>query len=356
MQRRTTDVKPTFKTEELIAENDGSLWQGLITVGNPTQSFTVSFDTGSADLILPGPDCTTECKGRTKYDPEASSSSVDSGNFDIYGPDGSIRGEVYRDVVTLAGLSVRHYHAFTAYIILTTGFQVKNQTFGAALSYTSTFSSTIFPADGVLGMAFGGVSLFETTPLIQALFEQKEVTAPVFAFKLASDGAELSLGGPNSRLYSGSFTYVSVETEVYILLLGMHLALIVSLVVLEHRPGRRLHQRLCSPRQWAEHDRHRNSFNLGPGRSGPAAIRLDPWEQLDAKLRRQLRLHFPLRVSHDTEPHFRWQGLRNPGNDVQSWYDGRRRAWRLRRGCRRLGSGVVLGRGGCVLAERVYII
>ena len=63
-------------------------------------------------MILPGPDCITECRGRTRYDPEASSSSVDVGTFNIFGPDGEVRGEVYLDDINLAGLSVRRHVYF----------------------------------------------------------------------------------------------------------------------------------------------------------------------------------------------------------------------------------------------------
>ncbi|KIP07064.1 hypothetical protein PHLGIDRAFT_118404 [Phlebiopsis gigantea 11061_1 CR5-6] len=191
LQRRSSTA------EELKVEGGGTLWEGLITVGSPTQTFAVNFDTGRADLILPGPDCTTECRGRTKYDPEGSSSSVDAGNFVFYDQEGAVRGEVYRDEISLAGLSVR------------------NQTFGAALTYTSAFALSVAPADGVLGLAFGSASMFETTPLVQALFARNELAAPVFAFKLTAAGPELSLGGVDSALYTGGFTYAPVTAEPF---------------------------------------------------------------------------------------------------------------------------------------------
>ena len=56
--------------------------------------------------------------------------------------------------------------------------------------------------------------MFKTTPLVQRLFEQKQLAAPVFAFKLTDAGPALSLGGVDSDLYSGTFTYVPVISEV----------------------------------------------------------------------------------------------------------------------------------------------
>jgi cathepsin D len=41
-----------------------------------------------------------------------------------------------------------------------------------------------------------------------------QTTDSIFAFKLSASGAELTIGGAESSLYSGSFTYAKVEKEV----------------------------------------------------------------------------------------------------------------------------------------------
>merc|ERR1719473_2119974 len=49
---------------------------GEIAIGTPRQTFTVIFDTGSGNLILPAADCGSEaCKRHKMYDPKGSSSS-----------------------------------------------------------------------------------------------------------------------------------------------------------------------------------------------------------------------------------------------------------------------------------------
>jgi len=40
------------------------------------------------------------------------------------------------------------------------------------------------------------------------------VTSPVFGIKLASNGSELFLGGTNSKLYTGNFTWVPLTNQV----------------------------------------------------------------------------------------------------------------------------------------------
>jgi cathepsin D len=83
------------------------LWYGEITVGS--QTFTVDFDTGSSDLILPGSNCTEHCTGHTPYIPNSKESVKTSEIFTItYGDGSTIRGNVFTDSVTLGGITASH--------------------------------------------------------------------------------------------------------------------------------------------------------------------------------------------------------------------------------------------------------
>ena len=72
-------------------------------------TFSVDFDTGISDLFLPGPSCTTNCDGHTKYTPSSSSTAVDlKKTFSLeYGDGSTVSGEQYTDTVSIAGLTVR---------------------------------------------------------------------------------------------------------------------------------------------------------------------------------------------------------------------------------------------------------
>jgi cathepsin D len=63
-------------------------------------------------------------------------------------------------------------------------------------------------------MGFKSISAYNANPVFQTLMADGEASDPVFAFKLSSSGAELSVGGTDSSLYSGDFTYAKVEKEV----------------------------------------------------------------------------------------------------------------------------------------------
>jgi Eukaryotic aspartyl protease len=65
-----------------------------------------------------------------------------------------------------------------------------------------------------MGMAFQSISNYNASPLFQTLISEGAVTAPVFGFKLATSGSELVLGGTNSALYTGDFTWVPLTHNV----------------------------------------------------------------------------------------------------------------------------------------------
>ncbi|KAI0042304.1 acid protease [Auriscalpium vulgare] len=209
-QRNTGEVHPlagdlkkrASGSDPLIDGDDDELWYGTISVGTPAKQFTVDFDTGSSDLFLPGSTCGTTCSGHTLYTPSASSTAKDlKKTFTLdYGSSSdssSVSGEEYTDTVTIAGLTA-------------TG-----QTLGSAKTYSESFESEYFPADGLLGMAFESLSDYGANPLFQSLIANGEITNESFGFYFAESGSELYLGGVNSALYTGSFTYAAVTTAAY---------------------------------------------------------------------------------------------------------------------------------------------
>jgi cathepsin D len=191
-----------FKREvahEPLNDESNALWMGKISVGTPPVEYTVDFDTGSSDLFLPGKNCKRTCNGHTRYNTSASCTSTDLRKTFLlqYGDGSSVRGEQFIDTVTIAGLTANH------------------QTLGAASEYSSGFNISNFPADGLMGMGFPSISVFNATPVFQSLIAEGQTDSPVFAMKLTANGSELTLGGLNSDLYKGDVTRVSVSHEGY---------------------------------------------------------------------------------------------------------------------------------------------
>ncbi|KAF9219675.1 acid protease [Gyrodon lividus] len=170
---------------------------GTISIGTPPRNFAVLFDTGSSDVILPGPECDNTCDGHGIYDPEASSTSADLGKpFSINFTGGaSSFGNQYTDNVTIVGLTAT------------------DQTLGAAAHYSEALQSWQFAGDGLLGMASQSISSFDQSPFFQTLVRQDQTVEPVFAFSLAYTAPELYLGGTNPDLYTGDFTWAPVTQQ-----------------------------------------------------------------------------------------------------------------------------------------------
>ncbi|KAF9228884.1 acid protease [Gyrodon lividus] len=175
----------------------GNLWFGAVTVGTPPQIYTVAFDTGSSDFLLPGVDCGASCDGHALYDPASSLTSVNLDEPFVVGyeSDHSAFGHQYKDNVTIVGLTAT------------------DQILNVASHYSEDFQTEWFTADGVMGMAFPSVSRYTQSPVFYTLITQGQTDEPVFAFNFADPQPELYLGGTNPDMYTGDFTYTQV-TEV----------------------------------------------------------------------------------------------------------------------------------------------
>lgn len=153
---------------------------GPIQIGSPGQNAIVCFDTGSSDLWVPGTRC-KKCAGSDRFNPTASSTyqHVADSTFSVQYGSGAVAGEFGVDHVQMGG------------------FVVANTTLGVV--NTEETSMARMQADGLLGMAFDGLSSFTHPPIFELLTQQYPDIEPVFAFYLSPDantpGSELHLGG-----------------------------------------------------------------------------------------------------------------------------------------------------------------
>ncbi|KAH9975412.1 aspartic peptidase domain-containing protein [Lactifluus volemus] len=133
--------------------------------------------------------------GHSLYNTSESSTSQDTKKKFSTQLDGiEISGEEYTDSVTLAG------------------YTVTNQTLGAATHYPPSLQGTTnFPPDGILGMAFPSISVFNSSPVFQTIVSQHKVSDQVFGFFLASPGPELMIGGVNTELFSDPIIWFATE-------------------------------------------------------------------------------------------------------------------------------------------------
>ncbi|TCD70576.1 Type I transmembrane sorting receptor [Steccherinum ochraceum] len=180
------------RQSDTLTDQQEEEWTGPISIGSNNQKFTIDFDTGSSDLWVPNAKSCSTCNGKHTYSSSASSTSkTESGTFKIeYGDGSTVSGPVFQDTVTVAGV------------------KATSQTFSAVTTLSDMFSGD--PADGILGLAFQDISNLNAAPFIQNAFAKKAISSESFAFKLASSGSSLYIGGSDKTKYTGSVEFHKV--------------------------------------------------------------------------------------------------------------------------------------------------
>ncbi|KAJ7064321.1 aspartic peptidase A1, partial [Mycena amicta] len=177
------------------------------------QAFSMAVDTGAADIIVMGKQCTSDgCPSfSTLYDPTASSTSKNASSSGqtntLFFASGSVTGYIFTDVIALDDFS-----ATDAQFLL-----------GTSLSDGISTSTSPLPVSGLLGLAFGGVSGLATTltPFWKTVADSGQMESPeislYFARALATatgqqeaPGGTLTFGGTNTSLYSGDIEFLNL--------------------------------------------------------------------------------------------------------------------------------------------------
>jgi len=158
---------------------------GEIQVGTPAQNFTVVFDTGSGNLIVPGDSCTSEACTQHRHFNHGNSSSVEARNCDgslvksgtadqvtITFGTGSITGQCFSDKVCVANA------CSTANFVAST--DESSQPFAA------------FTFDGVLGLAPDNMAQSDEFSVMNRLSNSGTLKNPMFSVFLSDSDAETS--------------------------------------------------------------------------------------------------------------------------------------------------------------------
>uniref|UniRef100_A0AAQ4PVV0 pepsin A n=1 Tax=Gasterosteus aculeatus aculeatus TaxID=481459 RepID=A0AAQ4PVV0_GASAC len=179
--------------------NDADLsYYGVISIGNPPQSFSVIFDTGSSNLWVPSVYCSSEaCNNHNKFNP-GQSSTFQWGDQTLsiqYGT-GSMTGRLASDNVEVGGITV------------------PNQVFG--ISETEAPFMAQMAADGILGLAFQSIASDNVVPVFDNMVKQGLVSQSLFSVYLSGEqGSEVAFGGIDSSHYTGQITWIPLTSATY---------------------------------------------------------------------------------------------------------------------------------------------
>jgi len=195
------------KLHEKLKNAQDMYYYGPITIGTPPQTFTVDFDTGSADLWVPSKDCVKvvphgkACQNLKKYDRYKSSTYKNPRTeFDDDYVTGVVSGPQAVDYVTIGDITI------------------KDQTFGEATLMSSDFDDD--ENDGLFGLGFVIMSSNFVNPPFYNMVNQSLVESAVFSFYINRDpaapiGGELTFGGSDPSKYRGDFTYLPLVIQAW---------------------------------------------------------------------------------------------------------------------------------------------
>jgi len=165
----------------------------------------VIFDTGSANLWVPGQNCSfLKCWFHPKYDETKSKDfKRDGRQFKVQYGSGPVEGVFNSDTVTVGGVDVKG-QLFAE--ISTVSFGPLNVAFA------------IGKFDGLLGLGFKSISQYNIPTPFEQMMSQNLISEPVFAFYLPDESGatgELTFGGTDPKHYTGELVSVPLISETY---------------------------------------------------------------------------------------------------------------------------------------------
>ncbi|KAJ3992647.1 aspartic peptidase domain-containing protein [Lentinula boryana] len=192
-----SNVLLTMSMTDVIVNEVDMLYYGDLAIGTPGQGLTFDIDTGSADLWVPSPWCSTCTKNH--YDGSQSSTYVDKGRrFAVSYGSGTVYGTTASDTVAIAGTAVR------------------NQTFGVVYRESEDFQE--YPNDGILGMAFGTIAQSRGLTVFETMMKQGKLKWPCFSVHLArgqETGSEMCWGCYDPTKATGPISWFPVSHRAY---------------------------------------------------------------------------------------------------------------------------------------------
>jgi saccharopepsin len=186
-----------------ISDYQNAQYFGPIQVGG--QTFQVIFDTGSANVWVPGKNCSWHtCWFHPRYDATKSSTyKPDGRKYSVQYGSGPVEGIFASDTVKVGDV------------------EVPDQLFAEVSSVSFGPLNLAFAAgkfDGLLGLGFKSISQYQIPTPFETMVAQKLVDEPVFAFYLQSDASaqgELVFGGIDNSHFTGDLVNVPLTSETY---------------------------------------------------------------------------------------------------------------------------------------------
>lgn len=179
---------------------------GQIQIGNPPQDFTVVFDTGSGNLLIPSKQCTDEaCTSHKRFDAFKSNSAVDIAFADE--PDKPVSKGGDRDVVTITFGTGEISGVFIKDTICVGAICTHANFVVATEESDEPFS--LVPFDGIFGLSLPQMSEAPHFNVLDCMIRDKVLKSNIFSVFLGAADAE------PSEISFGEFKQDRMASELF---------------------------------------------------------------------------------------------------------------------------------------------
>lgn len=181
------------KSLGLAIEANNIGYVATVQFGANKTPFKMLIDSGSADTWVPGSKCTSCGKSQQKLTKAVSNTlKTSKQQWSITYGTGNAKGFLATDDLSIAGMNLKNYK------------------FAIATEESDDFSSS--PFDGLMGLAQETLSNAQSPTPIDALYNEKLVSAPVMGYKL---GDATTASGKRAAVNDGEVTFGGVDSAKY---------------------------------------------------------------------------------------------------------------------------------------------
>jgi hypothetical protein len=206
-----TRVKSRMVSESEVGIVHKTEYWGKLNVGTPPQTFTVIFDTGSGNLIIPSNNClSAACQQHKKYDMKQSSSGLQVGKS---GTDLKLNPEDKKEATVKFGTGRIHGQFYQDKLCLGSSCMTAN--------FIGTDQETEMPFiqcsfDGIMGLGFKDLSMGEGFNMVDDIVAQHSLPENKFSVYLTDEGgSEINFGGYKRSQAASEVFWVPVNKQSY---------------------------------------------------------------------------------------------------------------------------------------------
>jgi len=206
-----TRVKSKMLSESEVGIVHKTEYWGKLDVGTPPQTFTVIFDTGSGNLIIPSTNClSSACQQHKKYDMKQSSSGIQVGKS---GADLKLNPEDKKEATVKFGTGRIHGQFYQDKLCLGSSCMTAN--------FIGTDQETEMPFiqcsfDGIMGLGFKDLSMGDGFNMVDDIVAQHSLPENKFSVYLTDEGgSEINFGGYKRSQAASDVFWVPVNKQSY---------------------------------------------------------------------------------------------------------------------------------------------